>query len=51
MEMHAVKVSYRLLLHIILDELNPPYTSCRTLPGLFLPGVIKVDPRTKKVPV
>jgi len=66
MEMHAVKgvgrdhakfspvatASYRLLPHIILDDANPvpPHLATR-FRDCFCPGVIKVDPRTKKVSV
>ncbi|KAI0275302.1 DNA-directed RNA polymerase [Gloeopeniophorella convolvens] len=66
MEMHAVKgvgkdhakfspvatASYRLLPHIILDEANPvPPHLAERFRDSFSPGVIKVDPRTKKVSV
>ncbi|KAI9507811.1 DNA-directed RNA polymerase [Russula earlei] len=66
MEMHAVKglgkdhakfspvatASYRLLPHIILDEANPvpPHLATR-FRDCFSPGVINVDPTTKKVSV
>jgi len=66
MEMHAVKglgkdhakfspvatASYRLLPHIILDEGNPvpPHLATRFRDS-FSPGVINIDPHTKKVSV
>lgn len=66
MEIHAVKgegrdhskfspvatASYRLLPHVILDDANPvpPHLATR-FQDCFSPGVIKVDPRTKKVSV
>jgi len=44
--------SYRLLPHVILDESNPvpPHLATR-FRDCFSPGVINVDPRTKKVSV
>ena len=44
--------SYRLLPHVILDDANPvpPHLATR-FRDCFSPGVIKVDPRTKKVSV
>jgi DNA-directed RNA polymerase I and III subunit RPAC1 len=48
----AATASYRLLPHIILDEANPvpPHLATR-FQDCFSPGVINVDPRTKKVSV
>jgi len=66
MEMHAVKglgkdhakfspvatASYRLLPHVILDEAKPvpPHLATR-FRDCFSPGVVNIDPRTKKVSV
>jgi DNA-directed RNA polymerases I and III subunit RPAC1 len=51
-EFAAATASYRLLPHVILDETNPvpPHLATR-FQDCFSPGVIKVDPRTKKVSV
>jgi hypothetical protein len=48
----AATASYRLLPHIILDDANPvPPQFATRFQDCFSPGVIKVDPRTKKVSV
>jgi DNA-directed RNA polymerases I and III subunit RPAC1 len=49
---YAATASYRLLPHVILDEANPipPHLATR-FRDCFSPGVIKVDPRTKKVTI
>jgi len=51
-ESGAATASYRLLPHVILDEANliPPHLATR-FRDCFSPGVIKVDPRTKKISV
>jgi DNA-directed RNA polymerases I and III subunit RPAC1 len=48
----AATASYRLLPHVILDDMNPvpPHLADR-FQDCFSPGVIAVDPRTKKVSV
>ena len=48
----AATASYRLLPHIVLDEANPvpPHLATR-FQNCFAPGVINVDPHTKKVTV
>ena len=48
----AANASYRLLTLILLDDTNPvPPDLATPFQDCFSPGVIKVDPRTKKVSV